>query len=268
MHRPSLRALAVVAAVGAAAPLHAQVVRGRVLDAASGEGVAGARVTVLGAGDRAAGRTDSGPDGAFRVELRTAGTVRIRAERQGLEPTVTRAVEVGARDTLEVEVRVSAAPLVVEGLTVTARRAPRRVPALDAIGFYQREATGLGRFLHRDEIERGGTMNLVQVLDRIPGAQRLTIGRGVASREVVVFTRSSSAGALRRAQTGGGEHCLPQLYVDGNLVTYGDQGMNSLVQPEQVEAIEVYSSPSQLPPEYRSSGSVCGVIVVWTRKSQ
>ncbi|HEV2126043.1 MAG TPA: hypothetical protein VGW38_25075, partial [Chloroflexota bacterium] len=48
-----------------AAPLAGQTIQGRVLDAASGEAVAQASVTVLGSNQRPVGRTRAGADGSF-----------------------------------------------------------------------------------------------------------------------------------------------------------------------------------------------------------
>jgi hypothetical protein len=55
--------------------------------------------------------------------------------------------------------------------------------------------------------------------------------------------------------------------VDGARVTYDLQNdINAVVNPEQVEAIEVFRGPSEIPVQYNDNNSQCGVILIWTRK--
>lgn len=256
-------AACVLAGLLLAGPLAGQTIRGRVLDAESGAAVPQAQVTAL-AGERISGRMVADTAGRFTLALRAAGAFQLRAERTGYQPSLSAAIEVGPRDTLEVELRISQSALRVEALTVTARRQPPRRPALDDVGFYTREAVGLGRFLHREDIEQHANMNLVQILDRLPGTIKVRVGRSTSS-EAIVFQRSSNAGAIIRAQTGRPAHCLPKVYLDGNQMFYDEFGLNGMLQTEAIEAIEVYSSPSQVPPQFNSDAS-CGVILLWTKK--
>lgn len=244
-------------------PAAGQTIRGRVLDATSGEIVPAAAVTVLGPDERPAGRTHTGRDGSFVLPLRGSGAYRLRAERTGYQPTLSQVLEVGARETLEVELRLSAEPLKVEPLTVTGRRTPPRVPALEMNGFYRREQQGSGHHLRREDLERQSNTNLAQVLDRIPGTY---VYRDKHGRQYLSFSRAQSVGTFSRAQRKQTDICLPKIYLDGSLITYVLEGptINDFVQPEQVEAIELYRSASEVPIEYNSNAA-CGVILLWTR---
>ncbi len=89
-------------------PASAQEVRGQVVERGSGSPLGGALVTLLSEDGEEAGRTLTGPDGAYRIEAPT-GSYRLRVERIGfatwtseafrLEPdeVLTRAVEVPTR---------------------------------------------------------------------------------------------------------------------------------------------------------------------------
>jgi hypothetical protein len=62
------------------------------------------------------------------------------------------------------------------------------------------------------------------------------------------------------------------VYVDGALVyQYGINppmplfNVNSLP-PDQIEAVEVYTSAVQIPAQFNTAGSGCGVLVIWTRR--
>jgi hypothetical protein len=247
-----------------AVPLSAQVVRGKVLDAASGEPVPQAAVTALTEEGRAAGRARSGADGTFTLELRTAGTFRIRAERTGYQATTSQTLPVEMRESVQVELRISAATVAIDPLTVTARVAPPRRRSLQVAGFYERERAGLGEFLRREDIERLSNMNIVQVIDRMPGTT--IIGNG--AKQVIVFDRASTVGTLSRSQRGARpDMCLPKLFLDGVNMSYVD-GLNGVANPNQIEAVEAYRSASELPPQYSGVDAACGVILLWTRSEQ
>jgi hypothetical protein len=244
-----------IAAALLAGPVAAQTVRGRVLDAGSGEPVAGAAVQVLDAGSRTVQRARAASDGTFTLRLRVGGSYRLRGDRAGYGPSTSGALEVGARDTVAVELRMAEQALTIDPLTVTARRGPRRVPALEHRGFYAREARGLGDFLHREDIRRGAPLRLSQALDRVVGTTLIQARSG----DVIVFDRSWGTNVLQRP---GDSLCPPRIYLDGT----GVSGMTvDLVQPESVEAVEMYHGPSQIPAEYGGSTSSCGVILIWTR---
>jgi outer membrane receptor for ferrienterochelin and colicin len=42
--------------------------------------------------------------------------------------------------------------------------------------------------------------------------------------------------------------------------------INAVVSPDQVEAIEVYRGPSEIPAEYSGNDAMCGVILIWTKQ--
>jgi hypothetical protein len=101
-------------------PAAGQVLRGRVIDAESGAVVPLARVVVTGTGQRTR-RTVTAADGRFLVRLRRGGSFRVQVARAGYAETRTRALAVGPRDTVDVDVRVSAVALRLDPVTVTAR---------------------------------------------------------------------------------------------------------------------------------------------------
>ena len=251
--RPILALLALFPAI--AAPAAAQVLSGRVLDAADGQPVPQARISVLGAEGRMVGRTTSAENGTFSLHLRVTGLVRLRAERTGYSVTLTQPVQVGVQETLQVDVRMAVQALAVEPLTVIGRTRPKRRESLAISGFYDREARGFGRFLRREEIERYANADVAQVIDRLPGTTR--IGNNI------VFDRSSMVGAIYRSQTGKGAQCLPLVYLDGIRMA---GSLNRMVHPEHLEAVETFSGASQIPVQYAGSDSACGVILLWTRK--
>ena len=245
-----------------AAPLAAQTVRGRVLDAASGEGVAQAAVQALSAEGRDVGRARTAADGSFVLQLRAAASVRIQAQRAGYRTTLTDALPVAVREAVEVEVRLSTTALALEPLRVTARVEPPRRRNLELNGFYERERAGIGKYVRREEIELRPSRNLAEVLARVQG----TAIQYQGSKQYIYFPRNGRP-VLRQSFRGPPQNaCLPRLYVDGARVTYdANNDINAVVNPGQVEAIEVFRGPAEIPVQYNDSNSMCGVILIWTR---
>jgi len=245
-----------------AAPLSAQSVRGKVLDAATGEGIAEAAVQALGADGHNVGRARTGPDGSFQMPLRAAATVRIEAQRTGYRTTLTDALPVALREAVEVEVRLSATALAIEPLRVTARVEPPHRRNLELNGYYGRERQGIGEYLRREDIEKRASSNLAQVLQRVPGTSILYRG----SHQYVFFPRNGGPSLNTSVRGAPGNACLPRLFVDGSRVTYDAQNdINSVVNPNQVEGIEIFRGPSEIPVQYNDNNSMCGVILIWTR---
>jgi hypothetical protein len=113
-------------------PAAGQVIRGRVIDAQSGAGVPLARVVVSGVDRRFTRRMFTAPDGRFSFPLRREGAFRVQVTRAGYAQTRTQSLRVGPDDTVNVDVRMSAAPHRLEPVTVSAR--PRRLRVVGVFG--------------------------------------------------------------------------------------------------------------------------------------
>jgi hypothetical protein len=72
--------------------------------------------------------------------------------------------------------------------------------------------------------------------------------------------------------------CMPPVFLDGMLVSSNTPmtGLTERTGPvrydidslhwQDIEAIEIYAGPAQVPPQYGGAHSACGVILFWTRK--
>jgi hypothetical protein len=253
---------ALAACLLAATPLAAQVVRGKVLDATTGAGVPEAAVRALSPEGRDVGHTRTAADGTFRMQLRTPTTVRIEAQRTGYRPALAAALPVALRETLEVEVRLSAAAVAIEPLRVTARVQPPRRRSLEINGFYDRERQGIGKYVRREDIENRSNQNLAHVLSRVQGTAILYAG----PREYIYFPRNGVPTLSSGRRGAPRNNCLPRLFLDGVRVTYDAMNdINAIVNPEQIEALEVFRGASEIPVQYNDNNSQCGVILIWTR---
>jgi hypothetical protein len=135
---------------------------------------------------------------------------------------------------------------------------------------------GLGHFLTREDLDKLNAHSLTNVLVNVPGLRLL---RGTSSHA----WPTSSQGAfpstdqiyrpegLIEVDQGMKPACYARVYVDRLLMNPGSPtpGFNvNSINPSSVQAIEYYGSPGVTPAGYRGSGSGCGVLVVWTRRSQ
>lgn len=219
---------------------------GTVVDAQSGEGVAGASIWLERSdGELVAGRATSA-EGAFAFELRSCRPVLLRVEMLGFE-VATHAVGFdGGPGQYQVTVRMTRAPLKVEELRVVVPKSLR----LQETGFYARkawvESTGqdLADFYDPDEVE----------------------GRSRVMHTVSALALSSRIRFLYKG-------CRPSVYIDGRRIPgvssrhYWGR-VNRAVTPSEVEGIEVYRAMSTaVPEEFRDYDSTrCGAVVVWTKR--
>ncbi len=207
--------------------------------------------------------------GAFLLADLPAGTHHVVIRRLGFGPLDTTIVFVGNR-AVERTVYLDRVTQ-LDSVVVTA--APIVLP-----GFDDHRKVGLGQFLTRVDLAKMEDRRLSSVLQQMRGVRILpgtgnlawlASGRGIKSID-------TSSGALHIPNPG--EHaegaridCYAHVYVDGHLVSGRSPNdplfdINS-IQPDQIESIEYYAGPSETPLEYSELNAVCGVIVIWRRRS-
>jgi hypothetical protein len=229
-----LAAALAVATVSAQEPPSVVRVRGVVVDTA-GLPLGGAEVRAVGTVIVAI-TSDSG---IFRVEL-PAGPTVFAVRRLGFEPSTFLA-------TLRPG-RTNGVTLVLQG---TAQALPGVLVAEEREQtwlrlFTQRSHNQQGTFITRADIEKARSRMTTDLLRRrVPSAQ-------------VVNTRVGTRVYLRG---NGARRCPPQLFVH----TTPYSGEVDDFPPDVLEALEIYSGSSEVPPELNIGRAMCGVIVIWTR---
>lgn len=217
-------------------------VAGEVVDVESGNPIHGARVHLEGpAGAEEVGPVETDRDGTFTFPAVTPGRHLLRIVRIGYRTLTDTIVLTGGGDA---QVRASMVPEAVdlEPLVVTA---VRRVPSFMR-GFERRRARGFGTFLTRADIDERRAYATSDLFRTLPGVR--------------VVSRTAMDGPVLTMRGG----CRPGLYVDG-MHWWGDLSVDHTVQPDDLEAVEIYSAAAT-PPQYRQDG--CGVILMWTRPGQ
>lgn len=246
--RSLLSGLLLVAA-GVWAPLSGQTVRGLVTDESTKAPVVDAVIRLLTEQRVEMARAVSDSTGRFTFLAPRQGRYRVRFEKLGYRPVLTQPFQLRFGETAEYELQVTAlAPFTLDTVTVEGRL----VPPVKLAGFYRRREQGFGEFITRQEFETWYPQVTTDIIRHAP----VFNVRGPEDRPVIESRRRPGAGFGL---------CPPLIYLDdarmGNAV---EVNINDALFPEAIEALEFYDGV-QVPLEYQSNGSNCGVILVWSR---
>jgi carboxypeptidase family protein/TonB-dependent receptor-like protein len=231
-------------------PLAAQNVRGKLLELGSQKPVPDV-VVVLVAEDNPSlsqgmtQRTTTSNTGTFALRAPGPGVYRVRADRPGYRTAITPAIALQPGDDIGIAVRLLPDTAQLRPVVVTANN---RRPTGRLGGFYDRMSKRLGGyFITRDDIQKRNPLLVSDLLRTIPGLEVLPSARafGYDIRTV--------------------EGCRPAVFLDGlPLPLMRGETIDDLVNPMDVEGIEVYRHAAEVPVQFQR-GSACGAIVIWTR---
>ena len=208
--------------------------------------------------------------GNFRLEGLPAGVQSVLFRRIGFAPARF-ALLVPVDDSINVTVELTPTSIELRTLEVAGRAV---YADLQLAGFYERErqardGAGVGRFITPEEIEQLRSLGRTTRILETAGVRLLQGDRQVywAVGRANMILR----GDMGRLLTG---PCQMAAFVDGievDLGRYFDQfnrssGLDGLVHPGDIRAIEVYLSASGTPQQFQSvRNAQCGAIVIWTK---
>ncbi len=229
-------------------------VSGAVIDKSSGAPIAQAVVVFLGDGRLVT--TDS--TGEFRFEKLPTGVLRFLVRAKGF-PSAGVIVALAPRESMQRRVELDSSAAGAQAAAQAATSSPAgaaqalpmvSVEATPSLGprfanFERRRKTGAGHYIVRDEIEKGGYSSLQDVARAVRGVN-VECGGGLGC-----YIRMARA-PMR---------CLPEYIVDDNV----DNSFGPTMPVRDIEALEIYTGPTDVPGEYAGRNAGCGVIVIWTR---
>ena len=201
----------------------------------------------------------SDADGLAVLTTIPAGTHVLEVTMDGYA-TAQSLVEFSPGAAAEGEVALGTEPIEIEGITVTANSREGWNAYLDSRGFYQRQISGLGRYLDWIDIAEAHPVYTTDLFRTMSGLEVRTgdAGWGVPGHETVHNRRMPFAGF---DNPNGG--CPMQVFFDGVPWPGGDL---SMLPPDFIGGIEIYQGVGQVPAEFnRGPTSNCGVIVIWSR---
>ncbi len=217
---------------------------GTVVDASSGQPIAGAQVAISGA--TVTGTTND--RGAFTISGAPGGTqsLLVRAVRYAPEQ---RTVDLVGDAPVSIEVRLTSLKTVLDTIRVTASR----IYSADRIGFEQRRKSGFGSYFDSTDVQRARPFEVTKLFQSMNGVQ--VVGSGFNQRILM-------RGVMNP--------CEPSIVIDGvRLPELTGADLNMMVSPEEISGVEVYTSAGTVPAQFKglSQASMrCGAVVVWTKR--
>jgi vitamin B12 transporter len=209
------------------------VVTGTVTDASGGV-LPGATIEAL-RGNRIAATTTTGPDGGYRLELPSAGDIRLTVQLEGFS-TGAAGVSAGAGATQDF--RLGLAPVNDTVVVTASRTAESRASVTESLSVFTAE-----------DIEALGSHSLAEVVQQIPGLNVESTGR--EGSDASLFTR-------------GGESDYNHVLIDGVRVNVSGGAFDfSGVSATEIERVEVVRGAQSA---LYGSDAIGSVIQIFTKR--
>ncbi len=238
--------------------------RGRVVSMDNGSApILDAEVTLRGASHGV--RTTA--NGEFLLDTVPVGTHVVQVRRMGYTPI-----------TATVTFRV--------GVDEEAQFALGRVTVLDSVrvesdatipSFEENRKLGLGQFWARTDLAQLENRTFTAALMNFRGLAIRQARMGTAAWLVSGRPPKSLSGTTSKrpdrddAMRGAGSDCYARIILDNHILYFGRDGEALFdlrsIRANQLEAVEYYAGPSQMPAQYAGLDTNCGVLVMWTRRT-
>lgn len=258
-----LAALFLTAVRGPAVSLEAQTISGTLMEVETDRPISlGLVIMLTESGDSITSTVTDG-QGRFTLESEEPGSFLLLASAFGFKETAAGVFELGEDAEMDVEFRIAAAPMPIDGLIVSLQR-PVLEHNLVRNGFVRRLSRGRGRFITPVQIERSAAQTAADLLRGVQGVHVTMPGGGL----------NSFRGEMVR-MVSQNDYCAPTIFLDGARLSpsmTSDMPLDQLAPLQSIDAIEVYRRASEVPIEYAMTQSgdtygrgPCGVLVIWTK---
>lgn len=246
-----------VAGLLVATPGTAQTLRGIVIDRSTGTRVSYAFIRFRAVDGTEVEAVVCDSAGEFNIRLTPGARYQAEVKATGyIDQSDT--VQTFQGPTASVLLRLRPAPFPVEPLRVVVSK---RISHLDAVGFYHRRQMGFGYFMTAADIERTYPTVMTDALRNVPGVRVVCPGG-----RIFCDVRTRAAGSMFF-----GRMCVPTIVLDGAVVRMGGASdgtptVDEVLQPYDIEAVEVYPSAAGVPVQYSGFMSPCGAVIAWSKK--
>ena len=238
--------------------------RGRVVSP-EGTPIAGALVAVA---ESDSVLTTNG-EGRFEVLQLPTGRLSVRIRAIGFRPFGAVLSLSSGRRLLDTTLVMQQAAQLLDSVVVAGKA--DRFQAGKMIDVERRRAMGFGKFLTRAELQDPLSGGLEMKLRRFAKMRMAPLCGGKGYGAAAAFSTPPPVVVWCGGPERTLEACFMAVYLDGAL--YWSPDMGHVVQPPDLsmfnaldlEAVEVYRSPAELPIEYAGPASGCGVLLLWTR---
>lgn len=254
--------LVALLATGLAIPAQAQTIDGTLMEVDTDRPISLGLVIMMTTEGDSITSSVTDAQGRFSLTADEPGAFILIASAFGFKETRAGVFELGSDGHMDVEFRVGAQPMPIDGLLVELQR-PAIQHQLIRNGYVRRLQRGLGVFITPYDIENSGAVSTPDLFRNIPGVAVRLEGGGLFAHQGESVQFASALG-----------YCTPTMYVDGQRLppqVVSAQPLGALLPLGDVDAVEVYRRPAEVPIEYASTVRAlegdqgCGVLVVWTK---
>ena len=127
----------------------------------------------------------------------------------------------------------------------------QRTKELESVGFARRKAQGFGYYLEGEQIDKGPS-TLGESLRMVPGLRIGYDAQNQTAQKTLIMSSRETKGCVT-------------YFIDGVVSQKVGREIEDLVRPQDVEALEFYSSAT-VPGEFAvARKSKCSVLVLWTK---
>jgi hypothetical protein len=199
----------------------------------------------------------SNDSGEFRIDNAPLGRQKLVVRRVGFRPDYRR-VSLSPGDTREVRFTLEGMLEELDAVIVTAQKGANGRMA----EFWARRMVGVGVFITRADIDRRHPPQTSDLFHTVMGIKVIS-GSGVEPTRLATGRQAMTP--VRGANSAASNICPMQYYVDGIFMSPGTFSIDEIV-PTQIEAIEIFRGPSEIPARFRQRETGCGLVVIWTRE--
>ena len=221
---------------------------GRVIDTADRR-IAHATVEVVGGSSVV---TDT--NGVYQLLGLASGTFIVRVKRLGYVPVI-KVLTIAAAEAIRLDVELMPTAQQLDTIATYARR-------FDVSGFEERRRNNEGgMFITESEIDKRAPMLNQDLFAKVP---LVKVGDGGVLTHVGALSPNTGSPFPPSLNKAASSRCSSmQVFVNGDHVADGFS-VNT-VPPSNIVGIEVYRGPATTPSQFRSFGTNCGTVVIWTK---
>lgn len=203
----------------------------------------------------------TGDSGRFRFESLVPGTYSIAARRIGFQ-LQSRRLTLNLGQQLDLSMVLSPVAQSLDTVAINAEAdITRRYGGSSRMAeFHARRARGVGQFVTREELQQNTTKGMEDILRRVRGLRI----RRLADGSLEVVSARCQGNSIRPSRPGEVSFTGTQVYVNGTRLDWRTAGeVLASFHADDIEGIEVYRGPSELPVD--AVGDACAAIFIWTR---
>jgi hypothetical protein len=242
---------------------------GVVREDSTGRPIAGAEVAV----EALKRQTLTDAEGRFRLTDVAAGVRVVNVRRLGYSATAI-TVQILPGEIVEKTFALRQSALALD----TVKVAETHRPLTGRLAFSDRRARGFGRFMDSTELRRVPDLKLSTLL-----TSELGIIPVMPPVCYLTGRRNNCVGSQSARVAVGRGLCALKVMLDGMVVGVGGEIDNAEAHPDPrhnwytafdvstlnsggLEKVELYRRESEIPPEYQSNDTQCGLLILWTRQ--